>query len=347
MKRRFALYFLAANLIGGFFLWLALRDLPLGQIGPYLETTSWSHLGLWSLVFVVVYAVSHLARVWRWSYLVRPLGPVEVRKIHRASTVGFAAILLLPLRLGELVRPALLSRRSELTTSSLLATAVVERVIDGLLVTGLLFLTLFTNPNLRETGEALWIGVVAAAIFLPALSVCLLALWRRDWATGLIGWGAGLVSESLADSVVELLDSFIDGFRGLTHRGFLGRFMVLTLVYWGINILSMWMLAVWGFGFELTIWDMSTVIAILVIGIMIPAGPGLAGNFEAFLKWGFGLLAVGAAAEEVFVFAVLVHLLQFLVIVLPGIWVMWTDPAARHLLSLSSQAQERLEEQSS
>ena len=336
MKRRFALYFLAANVIGAVFLWLAARELPFGQVRVYLRETSLSHRLIWSLVFMAIYAVCHLARVVRWSYLVRPLGDVDLGTVHRASAVGFAGILLLPLRLGEFVRPALLSRRSELNVSGLLATAVVERVIDGLLVTGVLFVTLLTYSGGQETGFARTIGWMSAAIFVPALTICLLALWRRSWALGLIETLGRPVSPRLADWAVELLDDFIDGFRVLSHGGYLGRFLLMTALYWGVNVLSMWVLARFGFGFDVSPWDITTVIAILVIGIMIPAGPALAGNFEYFMKEGLELfLSVEAVGGKMAVFGALVHILQFVVIVIPGIWVMWTDPTARHLLSLA------------
>ncbi len=344
MKRRFALYFLAANVIGAVFLWLAARELPFGQVRVYLRETSLSHLLIWSLVFMAIYAVCHLARVVRWSYLVRPLGDVDLGTVHRASAVGFAGILLLPLRLGEFVRPALLSRRSELNVSGLLATAVVERVIDGLLVTGVLFITLLTYSGGQETGFARTIGWMSAAIFVPALTICLLALWRRSWALGLIETLGRPVSPRLADWAVELLDDFIDGFRVLSHGGYLGRFLLMTALYWGVNVLSMWVLARFGFGFDVSPWDITTVIAILVIGIMIPAGPALAGNFEYFMKEGLELfLSVEAVGGKMAVFGALVHILQFVVIVIPGIWVMWTDPTARHLLSLAWYGQEEVD----
>ena len=344
MKRRILYYFLAANAIGIFFLWLAARDLPFGEIVPYLQGANLPHLLLWSGVFVGVYAVCHYARVVRWDYLVQPIGAVETRRVHRASAVGFAAILLLPLRLGEFVRPSLLARRSELSISSLLATAVVERVIDGLFVTGLLFATLMTYTGGRATGFARTTGLIAAAIFIPALLLCALALWRRRWALGLVDTLARPISEKLADYADELLDDFIDGFTALADSGSLAGFLGVTCVYWTINIISLWLLAHYGFGFPVGPWESATVIAILVIGIMIPAGPALTGNFEFFLTKGLALfVAIEAAGAKVAVFAALVHILQFVVIVVPGFWVMWTDPAARHLLRISSEAQEQIE----
>ncbi|MFU8805773.1 MAG: lysylphosphatidylglycerol synthase transmembrane domain-containing protein, partial [Bradymonadaceae bacterium] len=331
-----------ANIIGAFFLWLTARTLPFGDVWAYLGQADLGHLLRWSLAFVAIYVVCHGSRVIRWYYLVRPLGPVEPGTVHRVCAVGFTAILLLPLRLGELVRPYLLARTSNLPMSGILGTAVVERVIDGLLITGLLFVTLATYRGDHATEFAMGAGILSAAIFVPALSMCLLAFWRRQWATVLVAQTLGRVHPQLADKVGGMLYAFIDGFRALLHARYLWRFLGLTVLYWGTNVLSMWVLARFGFGLEVGIWEMTTVLAILVIGIMIPAGPAMAGNFEYFMAQGLGLFVLLEIAEVgtlVALFAASVHILQFIVIVIPGFVVMWLDPRARHLIRLSREAE--------
>jgi glycosyltransferase 2 family protein len=342
--RRFVVYFLVANIIGGLFLWLAARDLPFGRIGAYLQQADLLRLGIWLGLFVLVYIVCHASRVVRWAYLVRPLDEtIDAMTIHRVCTVGFTAILLLPLRLGELVRPYLLSRRTDLSLSAVLGTAVVERVIDGLLMTGLLFLTLATYSGDRATAFATSAGYIAAAIFIPALVVCILAVWRQRWTLAVIARLGRPISAKLTDRVTGLLDDFIAGFRALIEAEHLGRYLALTALYWFTNIVSLWLLARFGFGLDLTMWQATTVLPILVIGIMIPAGPALAGNFEYFMAKGLALFVAVDLADvgtRVAVFAATVHVLQFLVIVIPGFLVMWTDQEARHLIRLSSQAEE-------
>lgn len=340
---RFLLYFLVANVIGGFFLWLSARSLPLEDVRAYVAHADLAHLGLWSAVFVLIYLVCHFSRVGRWLYLVQPLGPVDPWRVHRVATVGFTAILLLPLRLGEFVRPYLLARQSNLPMSGLLATAVVERVIDGLLITGLLFLTLATYSGERATGFAVSAGLLSAAIFIPAMSICLLAFWRRKWALALVHGTIGRLLPGLARKLSGMLETFIDGFTGLVQGRQMGRFLVGTALYWFTNVASMWLLATRGFGFELGLWEMATVLAILVIGIMIPAGPAMAGNFEFFVARGMALfvaLELTEVGAQVAVFAATVHILQFGVIVLPGVLLMWLDPESRNLIRLSQEAQE-------
>jgi hypothetical protein len=349
MSRRFVVSFLIANLIGIVFLWLALRGLPFGELlEVFSEPSRRGDLLVGSLACVAIYSVCHAARVVRWYDLLRPLGPIEPRTAHRVCVVGLTAILLLPLRLGEVVRPYLLSRRTEIPMMGALGTAVVERVVDGLLVTGLLFATLSTYSGPAETGFVRGAGLISAAIFVPASLICVLALWRRDLALMLVETLAGLVHRGLAEKLAGLLESFIDGFQGLLRSRAALRYLAITAIYWGANIASMWALAQVGFGMELGLWEMATVLSVLVIGIMIPAGPAMAGNFEYFVSRGVGLFVVAGAAgveARIMAFAATLHILQFVVIAVPGFVVMWTDPQARHLIRLSRQGQEITEEE--
>lgn len=337
---KFIVSFIVANLIGAVFLWLTARELPVDEVGAYLSSADKAHLGLWSLVFVGVYLVCHGARVVRWYDLVRPLNPgLSPWLVHRVCAVGFAAILLLPLRLGELVRPYLLSRRTELELPAVLGTAVVERVIDGLVITGLLFVTIATYDGGQQTAALYSMGGVSAGIFLGALAVILAAFGSRELTVSLVRRVFGVVSVGLAEKLAGLLEGFIDGFRALIEQRALGRFLGLTVLYWGTNVLSMWLLARFGFGLDVGAWDIATVMAVLVIGLMVPAGPAMAGNFEFFMAMGLGLfVSVELFGPQVAAFAGIVHILQFVVIVIPGFIVMWLEPQSRRLIALSQGA---------
>lgn len=342
---KFIISFVLANLIGGFFLWLTARELPLTEIKQGIARLDGGHLALWSLVFVGCYVVCHGARIVRWYDLVRPLDPeIPPGVVHRVCLVGFTAILLLPLRLGELIRPYLLSRRTRLSMSAVLGTAVVERVIDGLVMTGLLFVTLATYQGSASTSFAYGAGAISAGVFVGALSFCLGAYWRQAQTVALVHRVFGVVSQGLAGKLAGMLEAFIDGFRALVQARTIGRFLLLTVLYWGSNALSMWVFARYGFGLDVGPWDMVTVMALLVIGIMIPAGPAMAGNFEYFMTRALSLFVVlEMFGVEVTAFAASVHILQFVVIVVPGFVVMWMDPGSRNLIALSSAASEEEE----
>lgn len=334
--RRFVAYTAVALLIGGLFGYLAIKDVDLAAVSDFWTTADKTRLVGFSALFVAMYAVCHGARVVRWYELLHPIATVPRSLAVRVAIVGFAAIVLLPLRLGEFVRPILLARKSDVPVSAGLGTAVVERVVDGLTITGLLFLTLATYSGDASTTSMRAIGAVSAAVFVPALLMCLLAWWRRAWAARLLELTVGRVLPRLADKLEGMLFAFIDGLRALTAAHALGRFLAFSAVYWAFNGLSMWVLARFGFGIDVGPWDAMTMMTILVVGIMIPAGPAMAGNFEYFLLQGLGLfVVVEHVSGQAAIFAAFLHVLQFLVIVGPALVVMAADPESRGLLSLT------------
>ncbi len=321
----FSISLLLAIVIGAFFFYLAIRAVPLDAVLSHLGDADWQRLGLGIAAFVAIYAICHGARVVRWYFLVRPLGDIKPAAVHRVCTVGFTAILLLPLRLGELVRPFLMARTSRLSAAGVLATVVVERVIDGLIITGLLFVGLWTYQGEASLEFARGGGTIAAAIFAPALVMCIVAYRNRRLSRRVVMATLGRIWEPGGEWMAGLLEQFATGFGAMSQRNDLVPFLGVTAVYWTANVFSMWVLLRIGFGLDIGPWEMVTVMAVLVVGIMVPAGPAMAGNFEYFMAQGMGLyvpideVSVGG---QVGVFAGLVHLLQIAVIVAPGVWVM-------------------------
>lgn len=317
---------LLAVAVGALFFYLATRAVPVDAVTEYLRGADWRQLAVASAAFTAVYAVCHGARVLRWYYLVRPLGDVESGVVHRVCTVGFTAILLFPFRLGELVRPFLLARRTgNVSGAGALATVVVERVIDGLIITGLLFVGLWTYSGDASTELVRTVGTVAAAIFVPAVVLCIIAYYSRQRARRLVEATVGHLSTGLADWIANLVVQFAQGFQAMTRRGDLIRFLAMTALYWGANVVSMWLLLRLGFGLEVNPWQMVTVMSVLVVGLMVPAGPAMAGNFEYFMVQGMDLYVPVQSAGiggAVGAYAAMVHLLQIAVIVVPGVWVM-------------------------
>src|SRR5437879_10627985 len=96
----------------------ALHHYQLSELAPYLV----GYLGL----LVVV----HLCRALRWNNLLAPLGvKIPPGPLLAISSVGFMAILAVPARLGEFVRPGLLRKRG-ISGTAALGTVAVERIVD-------------------------------------------------------------------------------------------------------------------------------------------------------------------------------------------------------------------------
>src|SRR4029453_10445384 len=92
------------------------------------------------ILSVVMTGLTFVARTIRWRYLLRPLGDTRFRIVFRSVVIGFGALGLLPVRVGDVIRPYLVARQEGLPVSSVFATVVLERVLDLVAVLALLAL---------------------------------------------------------------------------------------------------------------------------------------------------------------------------------------------------------------
>lgn len=323
MAKKLLLQFALSIAIAVGFLWLTIDHMA-GDAAEHLEGGLWAAMAralgsvsAGSLVlYVLTFLVVHVARIHRWHYLITPLGETDRRKIFRICAVGFSAIVIFPLRLGEMVRPYLLSRESpHITMSAALGTAVTERVLDGLLITGLLFVSLAVwgagEGGLGAVPPALLTaGAVSAAIFCGTTVVLIFSAARHDWTIAILRATIGRISHGLGEAVIKLVDGFLDGVRVLRGQHVMSRFLAMTAIYWGANGLGIAILAN-AFGFDLALWQAFGVLAILVVGIMIPAGPGFFGNFQFFLSQGLALYVTIGDPAAALAFALTINVIQF------------------------------------
>ncbi len=360
-RAKLAMQFAASALIAAFFLWLSVTrmsgDMRLSQSGedarqsvienadsgiaavvdglttlaatterPSLIGEVWDSIRQVDPWLVVAYfglfLVVHVARLLRWVVQVRPLGERDWKKVFRICAVGFAAIIIFPLRVGELVRPWLLARESEhVSFSEALGTAIVERVIDGLLMTLVLFFAIVTAPGvasplLRNAG---WVSL---GVFGGAAFGLILFTVRRSVAIRLIDIVFGTISVGLADRLKTLLEGFVGGVGSLTRSGALGPYLFFTAMYWGLNGFGLWLWA-GAFGIELPLIAGYGLLGVLVVGLMIPAGPGFFGNFQLFLGEGLRLYSTAPGASAAgFAFSLTLNLMQF------GVQVLFAFPFA-------------------
>jgi uncharacterized protein (TIRG00374 family) len=226
--------------------------------------------------------------------MVRGISDAPTAQVIGVGLAGFAAIVLFPLRLGEFVRPLLLQQRAGVPFSAGLGTAVVERVADGLIITLVLFLSILAAPVsasevVRSAGWASLLVFVSASVGLTLFG------WKRWLAERIVTETVGRLSAGLSRSLIGMMETFSVGVRSLYGGGRLWWFLLLTVVYWSANAFGMWWLAR-GFGFMLPWYAGWGLLGTLVVGLMIPTGPGFLGNFQYFVQEGLRLYLPGSSA---------------------------------------------------
>jgi uncharacterized protein (TIRG00374 family) len=282
---------IAGLAISGLALWLTLRGKDLGGIWLALQQADYRYLWLYIPFLVGI----HLARTVRWGILLEPVAKVPFERLNAISAVGFMALLLLPFRLGEFARPYLVAERPRLRVSAALSSVVVERVADGIFSGLLLLVSLFAVPEGTPGVRLLRTGAVVVSLAFAGLLVFLVLAYRhRSAAVSLASRLLSPLSPRIAARAAGMLDAFIHGLRLVPSRGKVALFFALTAFYWALNAWGMAVLAR-GFGFELGPAASCTVLGALVVGVMIPAGPGMVGTFQGAVVLGLGLFATRQA----------------------------------------------------
>ncbi len=297
--------------ISAFFIWLTLRNTDLSRVLEALKNANYLYL----LPYFAVTVAIHFARTVRWGILLEPLGKPGFKRLNSASAIGFMALVILPFRLGEFARPLLIAEKGRIRRSAAMASVVVERVVDGLAMAAVLVVALlFSNPVTRDAKTIAWVragGVAIFAVFGGLLVFLVAAYLKRDLAVRLVNRLATPISAKLAKKASGMLDSFIGALKMVPDGRKIALFLLLTAFYWGINGAGMAILGK-AFGFDLPLAAAYAVLGVLVVGVMIPAGPGMLGTFQGAVVLGMQLFFPGDAFEgQVQAFAWVLWAMQF------------------------------------
>lgn len=270
--------------------WAVWPDDP-GEVARAFQKLEWSRFWPYLAGSVALLAVTHFCRAWRWNNLLEPIGvKLGGGRLLAISSVGFMAILALPARLGEFVRPALIRQRGKVSAAAALGTVAVERIVDGLLVSIFVFAALFERRGPGAPGWMMPTAWTALSVFSAAAVFLVCALrWPERAVKVAVGMTlARRFAPRLADKLAEKLESMIRGFLVLKDGRNFVRFLGWSVAYWTANGLSLWVLAL-GFGLDLPLAAAFAVMGLVAVGITLPNSPGLTGQYQWFAGLGLGL----------------------------------------------------------
>jgi len=266
-------------------LYFATRGTDWGRVANVLGG---ARLG-WVAAVVVAGAATVYIRAQRWCILLRPLGEVPLYPALSATAIGFGATAVLPFRLGELLRPALLGRRAGVGVSAALSSVVLERLLDMVLVIGAFLVLSFIYPLPRALNQgALGLGAIAAIGF-----AVLLLLRRQPGRTGaLMRWLMERLPARLAGRVRPAADSFLSGLDGLSDGVTVAVVVAYSLYLWGVITLT-YLFALLALGIQAPLVTASLASVVIVAAfVFLPQAPGFVGTWQAGCVLALGLFGV-------------------------------------------------------
>jgi uncharacterized membrane protein YbhN (UPF0104 family) len=287
----------AGYAVGAACLIWVLHDVRLADLARDAARLDWR----WLAAAVAFDILSYVAQGLRWRLLLAPAGRVSTLESTQAIYAGLFANEVLPLRVGELVRAYLVSRRIGKDLLAVLPSMAVERLFDGLWLAACAGVTAIVLPlpgMLTHAADVLGAAVLAAA------AVFLWVVLRR---------GAAPRTRFLARLAVDL--------RAIAKDAPVWNALAVSLGQLVFQAGAFWFVAA-AYGLPIGMWASVAVFLIVRLGTLVPNAPANVGTFQFFTVLGLQLFGVEKTAATGF------SLVVFLALTLP-LWLLGTVALSR------------------
>jgi uncharacterized protein (TIRG00374 family) len=307
------------NLIGialsiGLIVWL-LWGVDWREAGAALKQVELSYLAVMSAVFIVQIYV----RALRWRFLLpAQYQSGSTRDLFDSIMVGQLANFVLPFRAGEFARPAMLAKVSQVDFGTGFGSVVLERLFDLLAVLLTFAVVVRGIPDLPS-----WVGLGAESLLYVALTIAAFFVGAVLFPR----LGSQIVSRTLTIFPARFsasIKGFSDGvFRTasvLKSSGQVFAVVFFTALVWFGNYLFFYFTFP-ALGWEPSFFEAVALTVIVALSVAAPSAPGFIGVYQTACVAGFVLF--GRTPANGLAFSVVNHLLQYLLIVIIGVSVLY------------------------
>ncbi len=320
--------------ISAVFLFYALRGLNLGDFWTSVKTANY----WWIFPGIAVYFVAVWVRAWRWHYLLKPVKKIRTGVMFPITCIGYMGNNIYPARAGEVLRAVVLKRKEGVPVSASLATVIVERIFDGVVMLAFVFVNLpslakVASFNSGFVGNIQQVAIIGTAIFMGALLIFLLAAMFPKFTLRFCQWFIDrLLPEKIREKTSEIVKKFMDGLAFLRSPGNVIMVFFTSVLIWLLETVKYWFV-MHAFNFTVSFFALMLLNGIANLATTIPAAPGYIGTWEAVTKG--VLMAFGVAGGEALGYAIVLHVALWLPITLLGAFYMtregikWND-SLRH-----------------
>lgn len=288
-------------------IYLAARGISWREVVALLGSADPLYITFGLLLILLMQAL----RSFRWGLLLNPLVRISQKRVFSISSVGFLAIIALPMRMGEIVRPYIMAKQSGISIASAISSSVAERVFDFLMLA--IFIALFPFFLTSEYNfpswllNCAWLFLVLVIAFVVFLLIIAFNEKRANVLLERVEKGGGNYSRK----AMLALRGFIRGL-GFVKNWRLTLFIFLvSLLIWLMEATVIYFV-LFAFGVSLPISAYLFITTILLVAIAIPAAPGFIGSWHYACVLGLSFFGVGA--DIAFAFGVLYHFMTILLL---------------------------------
>jgi uncharacterized protein (TIRG00374 family) len=229
----------------------------------------------------------------------------------------------LPAHLGEVFRANVVGRNEKIPTSSVLATVVMERIIDVFTLLIIMLVAVFAYPFpdwVTLSGYVMFAGVAGLFLFLFLLKQ------QHKLTVSLMNFGLGLLPKKIANKLEELIHTFIGGLNGMTKKKDYLKVAVLSLVIW----FCYWLLfhtLFYSFdlveGYNLNAVSSLVLLVITTISVVVPSSPGYVGTYHFLCMKSLELFGVPGSVGLSYAF--MAHGISIIPTAIVGFMLAWKE----------------------
>ncbi len=307
--------YLGGAALAALLLWFVLRGVDRSALVAAIGRASITGL----LAGAAVNLAHNVFRVWRWGALLEPVKPgLKFRPMFTAVIVGYLTTWVLPGRLGELVRPALLTAREDVPIGPSLGSIVADRVLDGaailVLFTAGTFLAPVQGSGAQKIRSAALVLLVLVVLFMLGAVVAggmrgRLEAWFERRGRFVRWCGRAFLSLAL-------------GTEALRRPRLLAIVLGHSLLAWITIAAGAW-LGVRASGADVSLPAMMVMLPLLAFGVAVPT-PGGTGGYHAAMAFGLQML-FGVPADAAVAAGILMHLAVVLPVIALGLVLLKTE----------------------
>ncbi len=265
----------------------------------------------WYFVPVVIATLLNLyLRALRWHYLLPASEPVPTMKLYGIFMIANLATFLLPMRAGEIVRPALLARQSSHRFSVGFASVLIERFFDLAMVLLSFFMVMFFVPEVPALllKGAVFFGAVALGIFAVMLLCSFAPKFTEKFIQAVLAYLPSIIQKFAAPLALD----FVRGAAVLTARGRLALIVGLTLLVW-LTTFAQFYYFLPMFHLEPSVMAAVTTGVIVALAVAMPSAPGFVGVYQTGCVAAFALLSL--PSDKAVAYSIVSHVVQYLIVV--------------------------------
>ena len=291
-------------------LFFALKNVDLSSLTDSVFSAS----PAWMAVVLASYMLHFWLKAMRWCDLLEPVYKARTAEAYPVMMTGFFANNFLPAHLGEIVRMYVGAKLFHISKTEVLATIVLERVLDFSVIALMFGAALIGGSTISQ--QLIYAGYVLVAGTVFIWVVLVVSLRYEQSVLHFIKWVLKPLPASIGERIVSTFLLVMSAMHSMKSLRLVIRSVVLSLLQWLLVGLAIFA-ALRSVGVDINIAAAVVTLAATVLAVSLPAAPGFFGTVQ--LAFVLALLPYGVTENDALAGSVIFHIVSYSFVMISGV----------------------------